>query len=332
MHCLRRLLKVYVYFQLSLFLMKFCLAVIHVMLFQLSWCQQLCSGIKSFVLQENGCPTYNFVLDFIDEFDGNAIDTSNWRVKTGVTRDPDQKSSCQWYLPENVVVNDGTLKLRVQRDTFINRCFDLWIDPQLGVQHYCKDFFFTGSEIATKRDFPYGKFEIRCKVAKGQGFTNDLWIWQYKQQCEIDIFEFNNNYNMFGKIKESDLARVHAMNLHNDYYDNNVKTDCPYSYTGQDFSSEFHCFGLVWTPYKIQWLVDDEVVRTAYLFYSLTGQPVECERVEANNFFIINRSFPKNPMHLIANFSIASGKRSPPDEASLPAIYEIDYVKYWRMQ
>jgi beta-glucanase (GH16 family) len=294
--------------------------------------QHICHGNKAVVMTETICPANKFVLEFADDFEGTEIDTNKWKVKTGVDRDPDQKSACQWNLPENVMVSDGTLKLRAERDTLINQCFDLWVNPTLGVQHFCKDFFFSGSEIASKTDFNHGKFEMRCKIPRGQGYTLDFWIWRYDQQNEIDIFEFNDRYGMSGNLKEKKIAKIHAMNIHNDYSGTGRDEDCPSHYTGPDFWESFHTFAVVWTPYMVQWLVDDKIQRTDALFYSMSGQMLTCEEIKLYGEYIINRSFPIFPMHMITNFSVASGRARPADDTAFPAIFEIDYIKYWRLE
>jgi beta-glucanase (GH16 family) len=294
--------------------------------------QTLCHSQKVLLTEDGICPNGRFILAFEDDFDGNTIDTSKWRVKTGVVRDPNQKDAIQWFLPANAVVSDGTLKLVAKRDTFINQCFWLWINASEGMQFFCHDFFYSGAEIACRQDFTHGKYEMRCKIPKGKGMSTAFWMWGFNHANEIDAFEFTNETNMFGKYQEEKSAQVHAMNTHMDYEDNGHVEHCGMKYTGIDFSEDFHTFTVIWTPQQIQWLVDDKVVRTSALFYSIEGKLMDCVTLRKGDLYYKNRVFPMYPMHIIASMCVQSGKGMPDQNTILPNNFEIDFIRYYRLE
>jgi beta-glucanase (GH16 family) len=250
----------------------------------------------------------------------------------GVTRDPDQKSTAQWFLPSNIEVSNGTLKLGAKRDTFLNRCFDLWMNAEIGMRHFCKDFYYSTSEVATKENFGHGKFEISCKLPKGKGLGTAFWIWQQQQQSEIDIFEFQNENNIVGKYSAKKLSKIHCMNLHNDYYNNGVNEDCPTHYSGPEFSEQFHTFTVIWTPHLVEWYLDGELKKTSTLFYSMLGQPVNCGDLRKGTEYIINKAFPIFPMHALLTLVTESGDDAPDETTNIPAVFEIDYFRYYRLE
>jgi len=294
--------------------------------------QVICNGQKVILIEEKKCQPDNFILEFEDNFDGTSLDTSKWRTQFGVVRDPEQKSAGQWFTSKNVEVSNGTLKLIAKRDTLINQCFDIWMNDAIGMKSFCKDFYFSSAEISCKENFGYGKFEISCKLPRGKGLGTAFWIWTYKQQSEIDVFEFTNENGLFGNYKASKLSKIHCMNSHNDYGSNGVMYDCPTHYTGPDFSEAFHTFTLIWSPQVMQWFVDGELKRSSALFYNLEGKMVDCDDLKKYGEYILNKAFPKNPMHIISGLTTQIGSNAPDESTVLPASFEIDYIRYYKLQ
>lgn len=91
-----------------------------------------------------------------------------------------------------------------------------------------------------------------------------------------------------------------------------------------DFSQEWHRYGLDWSPNSIQWLLDDQVVHTETLqrnfwggLYWANGQPFD------KNFFLI--------LNLAVGGNFFGGEHFDPIEADgweKPTL-EIDYVRKW---
>ncbi len=195
---------------------------------------------------------------------------------------------------------------------------------------FVESFDYTAAEINSVDEFSFGKFEIRCKIAKGKGFFPAFWTFGGNGYNEIDVFEFWNEENIYGKYDSDKLSKVHKMNNHFDYEFDGSSEDCPSSYEGTDFSVDFHVFTVIWTPFKIEWFVDGKLKRVSTLFYSLLGQPVDCEGLEMFQEYILNTAFPRNKMKIIANFGIQSGKNSPDENTPFPSEMEIDYIRYYK--
>lgn len=284
---------------------------------------------KSVVLIEDGkCNTNPFILVFEDNFDGTKLDSTKWNSIIGVVRDQNHEKEKQWYTSGNIEVNNGILKLISKKEALYGKCFDIWENNEL--KTYCQNFNYTSAEIDSKYKFGYGKFEIRCKIPKGKGFFPAFWMYGGPIWNEIDVFEFWNKYDATHNLDLNRSTKVHNMNLYYDYNSDGSGENCPKSYKGVDFSREFHVFSVVWTPYKVEWYVDDDLKRVSTLFHSITGQIVDCNSILANEQYILYQAFPKNPMNIIANLAIQSGIESPDETTAFPSSIEIDYIKYYK--
>jgi len=143
-------------------------------------------------------PKWN--VDFIDNFDGTSLNTSNWNVIVGM--DGHFNNEAQWYVNEqgvenNYWVSDGSLKIKVQRE---DRNFG-WVKNYTSARLSTKD----------KREFSNGAWEARLVFWAGNG-ADGVWpafwllganineapnpgptCWPQWGAREIDVFEFTQN-------------------------------------------------------------------------------------------------------------------------------------------
>jgi hypothetical protein len=114
---------------------------------------------------------------------------------------------------------------------------------------------YTSGRITTKakKEFTYGRYEIRARLPEGKGIWPALWMlganissvgWP---KCgEIDIMELlgDTPSRVYGSLhwdSNGHLSRSNQFNLQ-----------------GGKFSSGFHKFTLVWTPNSLCWYVDNQ--------------------------------------------------------------------------
>lgn len=211
-----------------------------------------------------------YEIIWADDFNTNALDTSKWGYELGCIRGVEQEH----YVndKENVFVDDGHLTLRItDRDKE-----DQYKNPRGNRQ-----VIYNSGSIRThgKQEFLYGRIEIKAKLPKGKGvfpafwtlgsdFTLDGKINSQQGQAwpvcgEVDIME------LIGK--ESDTASqgnqtvwqtLHygkAADADNGKYAGNGKA---YSLSEGVFNDDYHIFGLNWSKGKMEWYVDDQIVRT----------------------------------------------------------------------
>jgi beta-glucanase (GH16 family) len=189
-----------------------------------------------------------------------------------------------------------------------------------------RTYNYTSGWIETKQKYHYGKYEIRCKIPKGKSLWPAFWIYGEKDGVnnEIDVFEFWNPQGVFGQYKPGKLSMEHHMTIH---YNRKMSGK---SYTGPDYSSDFHTFTIVWDSTKIEWYVDGDLKRTATQYLTKRGKNVNCDEVKSGKTYYINPIFPNCPMSILANIAMQNGKNSPDEHTFDNPVYEIDYIRYYK--
>lgn len=169
----------------------------------------------------------------------------------------------QYYTdrPENVIVEDGVLKITARREQF-------------------EGLPYTSARIQTKNKFQrqYGRFEARIKLPWGQGLWPAFWmlgddkggteIWP--QIGEIDVME------MRGQEPTITHGSVHGPG----YSGGNAVTKS-YDLVDDRLDTGFHVFGVEWGPNFINYYIDD------VLYNQITPEDVDGEWVFDDEFYII---------------------------------------------
>ncbi len=179
-------------------------------------------------------PGTAYELIWADEFDGNAIDASRWRVEDIHLI---KNNELQCYTPEDVWVADGKLTLRSQERFF--QGFD-----QNG---QFRSFNYTSGLVESKDRFAtvYGRIEVAAKLPGTQGIWPAHWMLPDSREWppEIDIMELLGH----------DPDRVYMTHHWGQWP--NVQSNGG-SFIGPDFTAGFHEFAVEWSPNRIDWFVD----------------------------------------------------------------------------
>ncbi|MCC5927949.1 MAG: glycoside hydrolase family 16 protein [Cyclobacteriaceae bacterium] len=177
-----------------------------------------------------------YKLIWQDEFEGDQLDTSKWRVRGIGPR------AIAWVSEEAVKVEDGYLKLYAMQ----------------------KDDKYLSSAVGTHGLFmaKYGWFECRAQVQKSPGVWSAFWIQSTDiakgedpaiYGAEIDIME------CFRKLGDDIISH----NVHWAYGPNQKSTGGMQSYL-KGVGEGFHTFALEWLPDKYVFYID------GYKFYEVT--------------------------------------------------------------
>lgn len=247
-----------------------------------------------------------------DDFD--TLDMNSWSYQLGHKRGIEP----QEYVDssENVFVEDGKLILRATKKHEYTIHYNA--DGSDIVKKY------DSGSIATfgKREFLYGKIEMRAKLPKGAGAFPAFWTlgndftldglvasdqgvgWP---MCgEIDIMELiGENPDMPGTSDRT----VHGT-IHNGLTEDGDKAQTnTYSLPeGQTFNDEYHTFSIIWNPDTIQWYVDDNLYSTVY---------------------ITDLDYFHKPHYLLLNLAAGGAWPGfPNDQTKFPMDFEIDYISY----
>ena len=178
-----------------------------------------------------------WALVFHDEFNGNALDQSVWTdcywwdwEDDGCTNRGNNE--LQWYTPDNVLVSEGTLKLRAQQQTVWNNAGERYL--------YTSGMVTSGPVNLDSADSPgfvfqYGYVEARARVPSGDALWPAIWLLNasLNPAPEIDIVE------ILGQDPNTVEMHFHYSDEHNYYGEGKA-----------------HIFGLDWNPDYTAWYVD----------------------------------------------------------------------------
>lgn len=216
-----------------------------------------------------------FALVWQDEFEGSSVNTSNWTHEIGTGSNGWGNNELQYYRAENTTVKDGYLIITA-KESFSGSNY-------------------TSSRMVTKgkKEFKYGRIDIRAMLPKGQGIWPALWMLganfpgiNWPACGEIDIMEM-----IGGAGREK---TVHGT-LH---WDNNGSHACTcdkpgYSLPSGTFADKFHVFTIIWDENFIKWYADD------VLFNTIDISPAGLSEFQNEFFFIFNvavgGNWPGNP-------------------------------------
>lgn len=179
-------------------------------------------------------------LSWSDEFNGNSLDTNTWQFEIGNGKDGWGNQELENYTAgDNLKVENGNLVIIPRTE----------INKKTGTKTY------TSTRINTqdKKDFKYGKIEIRAKASKGKGTWSAGWMlgsdcktntWPY---CgEIDILEA-----MSGGVPQT---------IHCPYFNNQSWSHGNKNYntglTQAQCAADYHTYGIIWNEKSIQFTVD----------------------------------------------------------------------------
>lgn len=183
-----------------------------------------------------------YELVWSDEFDGDAVDRTNWTYDIGGWGWGNGEAQYYTDLTENARVEDGMLVIEGRQERF-------------------EDSYYTSARLKTQglREFRYGRIEARMKVPRGAGVWPAFWMlgadfdkdsddqrrtWPFVG--EIDIMEY------LGREPDLILGTVHgpgyagALGL------------TKWNRRPYDIADEFHTYAVDWDADGITWFYDGE--------------------------------------------------------------------------
>jgi beta-glucanase (GH16 family) len=236
-----------------------------------------------------------------DEFEGKELSHKKWNV---LTREQSKHNERQYYVPDEVYLHEGSLRLRSRKRDF-------------GTQAY------TSGRVDTSGKFApvYGRFEIRARLPGGKGLWPAHWLYPQNRDwamerlmaetvaagnertipearpwySEIDIMEFLGHE-----------TNVLYGTLHYHTFDGQKKSTSGTYKGSADYTKDFHVYSLEWEPGEMRWFIDGETIHKT------------------------NRGIPHAPHYLILNTAIGGAWPGDPDESTtFPQHHDIDYVRVY---
>ena len=233
----------------------------------------------------------NRKLIWEENFNGKALDTTVWNFELG----NGCPNICGWgnnesqiYTKNNHKVENGMLTITASYD---------------GTQY-------TSTRITTKdkKEFQYGKMEVRAKLPQGKGLWPAFWMLGsnisqvgWPKSGEIDILEY------IGKEPGQVFTSLHTQDSHGNTI-NTKKTKI------EGIEEGVHLYAIDWNKDQIAFYVDNHLV---YTF-----------KPEVKN----ENTWPYNqPFYFLINMAIGGNFGGPDiDNSVFPQEFSIDYIKVYQ--
>lgn len=227
-------------------------------------------------------------LAWSDEFNGTTVNLSDWTFELGGGGWGNNELQSYTNLPNNAFISDGKLNI-------------------VATKYYS---VYNSARMITKgkKEFTYGRIDIRAKMPMGQGIWPALWMLggnisqvSWPKCGEIDIMEYLGH----------DVSRVYGT-AHYDDGGHQYKGSSYALPSGQGFNDKFHVFSILWQENSIIWYVD-------YVkFWEVTPANIKFSAFDLSQFFI---------------FNVAIGGNWPgnPDATTVfPQTMQVDYVRVFQ--
>jgi beta-glucanase (GH16 family) len=258
-----------------------------------AWVGPLALGAGLLLAAPPAARAQGWELVWSDEFDGTAVNASNWTFEVG--GGGWGNNELQYYTSSgNATVSGGLLTITARRASAGLSCW-------YGACQYTSARMITRN----KRVFTYGRIEARLAMPMGQGLWPAFWAlgtnigsvgWP---ACgEIDVMEHINRETLTHGTIHWD-AGGHA------------------SYGGSRTVADptaFHVYAIEWTPAAIKWFVDGVQYHEANIQGSI------------NSTEEFHRSF-----FILLNLAVGGNWPGSPDAATaFPSRLTVDYVRVYQ--
>lgn len=241
-----------------------------------------------------------YELVWQDNFEKNCIDSEKWNYEYGYVRNKELQfytdSSENSYIENNQLV----IKLDKKEDgKYYSACL-----------HTCG-----------KKEFLYGRLEMRAKLPKGQGVWPAFWMLgtDFKGDFEADFYKGDKPWPQCGEIDIMELIggpyiahrggdRVIHAAIH--YPNEKMVHSKRIELLDTDFNSDYHIIGIDWNEEYITWYCD------GYIY---------------NRQSIADIPEMHKPYYLLLNIALGGSWPGDPDDTTiLPQFMYVDYVRYYR--
>lgn len=253
----------------------------------------------------------DYLLEFNDEFQGTHLDINKWIPYYLPQWSSKERSKPQYYF------ENGNLILAITKDqepwcpefngnvkcsSIQTGLYSGKLGTDKGQHKFNKQCVVREEQINEKKYLPqYGYFEIRAKSPDTKSNVVALWMIGYEENpeesAEICIFEIKGiNVEKNSSIIGYGVHKFNDPHLKEEFYEEKFDVDV----------TEFHIYAAEWTPEKINFFIDNKLIRT------------------------INQS-PAYPMQFMLNiYEVPIEEEKNGLDLIYPKKFEIDYVRGYK--
>ncbi|WP_460788559.1 glycoside hydrolase family 16 protein [Nocardioides maradonensis] len=263
-----------------------------------AWARPSADPCGATVLKADGTP---WTCTFSDTFSDSRLDSTKWSVGQTSTSGFVMGKTC--FTADNVVESGGELRLTAR---------DLGHDITCSSPYGSFTTRYTGAHVGTvgKWAQAYGRFDVRARYPRsGSGLHGGYWLYPAKMTYgawpasgEIDVAEW------WSSVPNTVLPTLH-------YSGSSLFGDSGWGCTVSD-PTVWHDYTLVWERTQMTFAIDGTVC------FSEGWSP--------SSPLVAPQPFDQ-PFNLIMNMAVDDSSDNPVNsQTSLPATYEVDYVKAWK--
>lgn len=276
-------------------------------------------------------------LIWSDEFDGDSIDNKKWGFEENCWGGGNNEQQCYTKRESNAFLADGKLNIVAKKGSYTGP------DNADGRSDTTKTLPYTSARLRTlnKKDWKYGRFEVRAKLPQGQGTWPAIWMLPtdfvyggWAASGEIDIMEAVNLKSQSdapgaaaGELESRTYGTLHYGKKWPDNVFSGQGATLPKDINPAD---DFHTYAIEWEESEIRWYVDNIHFATQrqdgwYSQYEKDGTLVNAE--ESAPF---NQKF-----HMLLNLAVggswaANANEGGINESVFPQTLAVDYVRVYR--
>lgn len=254
-------------------------------------------------------PGYRLV--WADEFnEDGAPDAASWECEEGFVRN----NEAQWYQKENATVHDGVLVLTARREHRANPHYNpastKWGERRDSIH-------LTSASVQTRhhRLFHYGRIQVRARIPASRGSWPAIWLkgegkpWPH---CgEVDVMEFYEK----GGVRSILANACYGGKRGESVWNTKVVPFTHFTQRDSLWATQFHLWEMEWDASAIRISLDGELLNNIPIAHTIDGRDSTFNALQ-------------QPMYLLLNLAMgSSGGRI--EEATLPARYEVDYVRVY---
>jgi len=251
-------------------------------------------------------------LVWSDEFNkAGKPDTTSWNYEHGFVRNEE----FQWYQEDNAFCEKGLLVIEGRKEQIKNPRYKADSNHWRHNREYAA---YSAASINTsgKREFQYGRFEIRARIDTSMGLWPAIWTLgrsgEWPSNGEIDIMEsypIGGVHNIMANVASGTTRRYNAK------WDSKAIPLDEFIKKDKNWPSKFHVWRMDWDEQFIRLYLDDELLN-------------ETELVNTVN---PDGSHPfKQPHYILLNLAIGGQNGGDPSNTKFPTRYEVDYVRVYQ--
>ncbi|MFT7434284.1 MAG: beta-glucanase (GH16 family) [Psychromonas sp.] len=243
--------------------------------------------------------TYSFAeaITWADEFDSDGRpDDSIWNYDLGAGGWGNKES--QHYTNDSSTsrVEEGNLVIETRKSDELPK--------------------YTSARMVTKnkKDFLYGRIEVKAKVPVGRGTWAAIWTLGSNDIYGSEAYWPDNGEMDLMEHVGFDQDVIHS-NIHTRAFHHSIGTNKGQKKFIKDASVDFHIYRLDWYPNAVEFYIDDELLFEFKKIFGYTW-----------------REWPfDQPQHLLLNIAIGGdwGGQKGIDDSVFPQKMLVDYVRYY---